>query len=195
MSTNLSDDAHRAPDETTAPTGSASGERVGSGDERAPRAPGASDPLPAGVSAASDLRREWRLPATATSVPVLRRGLLAFLQGTSVLGEEQLYDLLLAACEAVSNAIEHAQHPSEPFFDVHTEVDDGRVCILVRDFGEWREGVIGPYRGRGLAMMRTLTDMSLVSRPGGTTVTLRSRDGDVRPPEPGNAGDDGRRPH
>jgi anti-sigma regulatory factor (Ser/Thr protein kinase) len=105
----------------------------------------------------------------------------AFLQGTSLSGD-QCYDLLLAACEAASNAIEHAQHPSEPFFDVLTEVDDGRVSVLVRDFGVFREGLAGPLRGRGLGMMRALADMSLDSQPGGTTVTLRSRDVDVRPP-------------
>jgi anti-sigma regulatory factor (Ser/Thr protein kinase) len=128
-----------------------------------------------------DRCREWRLPSTASSVPVLRRGLHAFLQGTPLSGD-QAYDLLLAACEAASNAIEHAQRPSEPFFDVFTEVDDGRVSILVRDFGEWCEDLTGPHRGRGLGMMRELADVSLISEPGGTTVTLRSRFADVRPP-------------
>jgi anti-sigma regulatory factor (Ser/Thr protein kinase) len=107
--------------------------------------------------------------------------LQAFLGGRSLTGD-QLYDLVLAACEAASNAIEHAQRPSEPFFDVLTEFDDGRVSILVRDFGEWREGLAGPHRGRGLGMMRALTDMSLASEPGGTTVTLRSRRVSVQPP-------------
>jgi len=166
---------------TSAPIGSASGERTGSEDGHPPWPPGAGDPALAGASAGSDRFREWRLPTTASSVTVLRRGLHAFLRGTPLSGD-QLYDLLLAACEAASNAVEHAQHPSEPFFDVLTEVDDERVSILVRDFGEWREGLAGPHRGRGLGMMRALADMSLVSQPGGTTVTLRSRGVDVPPP-------------
>jgi anti-sigma regulatory factor (Ser/Thr protein kinase) len=174
---------------SSAPMGSASGERIGREDGHPPWAPGAGDSTPTGASAARDRCHEWRLPSTASSVTVLRRGLHAFLQGTSLSGE-QLYDLLLAACEAASNAIEHAQHPSESFFDVLTEVDDEWVSILVRDFGEWREAIAGPHRGRGLGMMRALADMSLVSQPGGTTVTLRSRGVDVRPPEPGNAARD-----
>jgi anti-sigma regulatory factor (Ser/Thr protein kinase) len=173
----------------SAAMGSASGERTSREDGYAPWASGVGDPALAGASAARDRCREWRLPSTASSVTVLRRGLHAFLQGTSLSGD-QIYDLLLAACEAASNAIEHAQHPSEPFVDVLTEVDDGRVSILVRDFGEWREALAGPYRGRGLGMMRALADMSLVSQPGGTTVTLRSRGLDLRPPDPGNASRD-----
>jgi anti-sigma regulatory factor (Ser/Thr protein kinase) len=166
---------------TSASMGSASAERIGSESGAASRAPCTDGSLLLGAPAARDRCREWRLPATAGSVRVLRRGLHAFLQGTSLSGD-QCYDLLLAACEAASNAIEHAQHPSEPFFDVLTEVDDGRVSVLVRDFGVWREGLAGPHRGRGLGMMRALADMSLDSQPGGTTVTLRSRDVDVRPP-------------
>lgn len=166
---------------TSAPTGSASAERTGSGNGAAPRALCTDGSRLAGAPAARDRCRAWRLPATASSLPVLRRGLHAFLQGTLLSGD-QCYDLLLAACEAASNAIEHAQHPSEPFFDVLSEVDDGRVSVLVRDFGVWREGLAGPHRGRGLGMMRALADMSLDSQPGGTTVTLRSRDVDVRPP-------------
>src|SRR5690348_4268485 len=161
--------------------GSASAERTGSENGTVPRAPGTDGSLLAGAPAARDRCREWRLPSTASSLPVLRRALHAFLQGTSLSGD-QCYDLLLSACEAASNAIEHAQHPSEPFFDVLTEVDDGWVSVLVRDFGVWREGLAGPHRGQGLGMMRALADMVLDSQPGGTTVTLRSRDVDVRPP-------------
>lgn len=166
---------------TSAPVGSTPAERTGSENGLSPRAPGTDDSFLAGGPAARERSREWRLPSTASSVPVLRRGLHAFLLGTSLSGD-QCYDLLLAACEAASNAIEHAQHPSEPFFDVLTQVDDGWVSVLVRDFGRWREGQGGPHRGRGLGMMRALADMSLDSQPGGTTVTLRCRDVGVGPP-------------
>lgn len=107
---------------------------------------------------------------------MLRRGLRAFLQGTWLSGE-QVYDLLLAACEAASNAIEHAQHPREPFFAVRGELDDDRVSIVVRDFGQWREAVGNSHRGRGLGMMQVLAEASFVVGSEGTTVTLRSRRG------------------
>lgn len=168
---------------SSAPRGSASGVRGGSELDPGTGTPSAGDPTPAGVSAARERCREWRLPSTPGSVTVLRRELRAYLQGTSLSGE-QLYDLLLAACEAASNAIEHAQRPSESFFDVLTEVDHERVSILVRDFGEWLEPIAGSHRGRGIGMMRALADMSLVSNAGGTTVTLRSRGPDVQPPGP-----------
>ena len=168
---------------SSVPRSSTSGARTGSEEWRAPWASGAGDLNPVGASAARDRCREWRLPSTARSVPLLRRELHAYLQGTS-LTEEQLYDLLLAACEAATNAIEHAQRPSQSFFDVVTEVDGERVSILVRDFGEWREPIAESHRGRGIAMMRALADMSLVSNPGGTTVTLRSRGVDFQPSEP-----------
>jgi anti-sigma regulatory factor (Ser/Thr protein kinase) len=132
---------------------------------------------------------EWRLPSTESSVTVLRRGLQAFLQGTSLSGEE-LYDLLLAACEAASNAIEHAQNPREPFFAVRTECDDDRVSIVVRDSGHWQQAVASPYRGRGLGMMQALADTSFAVRPEGTTVILRSRGGGVRPPSRSGPRDD-----
>ena len=174
---------------SSAPRGSAPEVRTGGQVGHTTRSPGAGDPTPAGASAVRERCREWRLPSTPGSVTVLRRELRAYLQGTSLSGE-QLYDLLLAACEAASNAIEHAQRPSQSFFDVLTEVDHERVSILVRDFGEWLEPIAGSHRGRGMGMMRALTDMSLVSNAGGTTVTLRSRGPDVQPPGPEDAAGD-----
>ena len=166
---------------TAARFGSASAERTGSEGGDAVWPPDSGDPALADASAATDRCREWRLPSTVSSVTALRRGLHAFLKGTSLSGEA-LYDLVLAACEAASNAVEHAQYPSEPFFYVLIEVDDERVSILVRDFGQWCDDRTGPHRGRGLGMMRALTDMSLVSEPDGTTVTLRSRGVHAQPP-------------
>jgi anti-sigma regulatory factor (Ser/Thr protein kinase) len=119
-------------------------------------------------------RQEWRLPSTELSVRSMRRGLRAFLDATG-LTDDELHDLLLAACEAATNAVEHAQHPTEPFFDVVFEVDEGQVTIIVRDHGQWRHGPTGPHRGRGrgLAMMRVLAGTTIDTHADGTTVTLR----------------------
>lgn len=125
------------------------------------------------AGAATVARQEWRLPSTELSVRSLRRGLRVFLDDTG-LAPDDLNDLLLAACEAATNAIEHAQRPSEPFFDVLFEVEDGQVTIVVSDHGTWRDGPTGPFRGRGLQMMSALADTTVTSLPHGTTVTMRS---------------------
>jgi anti-sigma regulatory factor (Ser/Thr protein kinase) len=126
---------------------------------------------PAAERATGSVRQEWRLPTTELSVRWLRQGLRVVLDDTG-LSPDDLYDLLVAACEAATNAIEHAQQPSEPFVDVRFEVNDGQVTIVVRDHGRWRHGPSGPYRGRGLQMMSALVDTTITSDLDGTTVTL-----------------------
>jgi anti-sigma regulatory factor (Ser/Thr protein kinase) len=119
-------------------------------------------------------RREWRLHAAELSVTLLRRGLDVFLR-TAPLSDDERDDLLLAACEAASNAIEHAQDPTEPFFDVLAEIGDARVTIVVCDHGRWRDAPSGIHRGRGLRMMGILADTTIAAGRHGTTVTIRSR--------------------
>jgi anti-sigma regulatory factor (Ser/Thr protein kinase) len=100
----------------------------------------------------------------------LRRQLRSFL-GACRLPAADLEDLVLAACEAATNGIEHARYPSEPFFDVQAEIDDTLVRVVVRDYGRWTPG--GPDgAGLGLHLMTGLTAVSVTSGPGGTSVTL-----------------------
>ena len=121
---------------------------------RSPRSagprPGAPRPVAGTRSAAVRAGRhaEWRFPAEASSIPVLRRRLRTLLDDAGV-DHDQAYDLLLAACEAATNAFEHAQDPTEPFFDVTVHVDDAQVRISVRDYGQWRERMPSMDRGRG----------------------------------------------
>jgi anti-sigma regulatory factor (Ser/Thr protein kinase) len=76
-------------------------------------------------------------------------------------------------CEAATNAVDHAQHPEMPFFDVFVESGSGVVTVEVRDHGGWQEPTPSSYRGRGLAMMRALTDTTITAGTHGTTVTIR----------------------
>src|SRR4051794_25881922 len=115
----------------------------------------------------------WRFPATAQAVPALRRALRRLFDAAD-LDEEQGYDLLLAACEAATNAVEHAQDPTEPYIDVAAEVGGGRVLITVRDYGQWRERTSSMDRGRGSTLMSAVADISAVPSPDGTTVTIRA---------------------
>lgn len=115
----------------------------------------------------------WRFPSTPQAIPALRRALRRLFD-TAGLDEDQAYDLLLAACEAATNAVEHAQDPVEPFVDVSAEVGGGRVLITVRDYGQWRERVPSMDRGRGSTLMSAFADISAVPSPEGTTVTIRA---------------------
>src|SRR4051794_37532340 len=69
---------------------------------------------------------DWRFPSTAMSVHAMRRKLRPFLS-SSELPEQDVDDLVLAACEAATNGIEHARHPAEPFFDVQAELQGHSV--------------------------------------------------------------------
>lgn len=117
----------------------------------------------------------WRFPSALISVSPMRRGLHGFLAAT-MLSDDEIQDLVLAASEAANNAIEHAQQPTEPFFDVFTEFDDGEVTIVIQDHGRWLQPTPSPSsRGRGLPMMRALADTTVTARSHGTMVTIRTR--------------------
>ncbi|MDK3257198.1 ATP-binding protein [Blastococcus capsensis] len=122
----------------------------------------------------ADRRDErWRLPSELSSIPAVRRRLRRFLSDAGV-GEEQAYDLLLATCEATSNAIEHAQDPTEPFVEVSACIGPGQVEITVRDHGQWRERVPSMDRGRGSTLMSAFADVTAIPSPEGTTVRIRA---------------------
>ena len=128
----------------------------------------------AGAMPPADARRsDWRFPADRSSVTSMRWELRSLL-GDTELSLNEVEDLVLAVSEAANNAVEHAQDPTEPFFDVSTEIDGCAVTVVVRDHGQWRRSAPDPERGRGLAMMRALADTSVTARPHGTTVTIRN---------------------
>jgi anti-sigma regulatory factor (Ser/Thr protein kinase) len=126
------------------------------------------------ASSSGSRRHEWRLHTMGSSIPSLRRELTAFLGGTG-LCDDAFYDLLLAVSEAASNAVDHPQHSTEPFFDVAAEIDGEAVTVVVQDHGRWLEPTPSPCRGRGLAMMRVLADTTVTAGTHGTVVTIRNR--------------------
>ncbi|NIH67134.1 ATP-binding protein [Modestobacter marinus] len=146
--------------------------------------PASRPPVPPRPATAPAVHRErWRFPAVAQSVPALRRALRR-LFSTAGLDDDQAYDLLLAACEAATNAVEHAQQPTEPFVDVTAEVTTTEVVVTVRDHGQWRERVPSMDRGRGSTLMGAVGEVTAVPGPEGTTVTIRSPRTSP-PPRPG----------
>ncbi|HWN27546.1 MAG TPA: SpoIIE family protein phosphatase [Actinomycetospora sp.] len=115
---------------------------------------------------------ELHLPARPESLGAMRRRVAAWAR-TSALPEEALDDLQLALGESATNAVEHAYRDDEAgVVDVRlARCDDGAVEVVVRDHGVWRPIPADPgYRGRGLTLVRELTDETEVtSQPDGGT--------------------------
>ncbi len=121
-------------------------------------------------------RRQWRWPSVLTAVRAMRLELRPLLDLTG-LPDDEIEDLILAAGEAATNAVEHARLPAPPCFDVLTEVGDARARIVIQDHGRWRTPAQWSGRGRGLYLMGVLARATLTVGPGGTTVVLRNRPG------------------
>ncbi|MBL7253592.1 SpoIIE family protein phosphatase [Actinoplanes sp. LDG1-01] len=113
-----------------------------------------------------------RLPAEPAQLSVVRRRLDEFLTAHAV-PEADAFDLSVAVSEAAANAIEHPIEPAEPFITVEASVAEGAVTIVVRDSGSWRPSESGGFRGRGLALIGALSELSVLRSPEGTSVTLR----------------------
>lgn len=86
-------------------------------------------------------------------------------------------DLGLVVYEAVANAVEHAYADcTDGSGTVRLEAHrtDGQVLIIVTDEGTWRAATGDSFRGRGLQLMRHLTDeVTIDSDRDGTVVRLR----------------------
>jgi anti-sigma regulatory factor (Ser/Thr protein kinase) len=114
-----------------------------------------------------------RLPAELTSASLARTALRRFL-ATTPLAERRIFDAVVAAGEAVANAIEHAydRRPNQTFV-LRAVCDDGVCTVLVEDNGAWNDVEPLTTRGRGIAMMRELCDSFEMERgPHGTRVAL-----------------------
>ncbi|MBM7494705.1 signal transduction histidine kinase/CheY-like chemotaxis protein [Micromonospora luteifusca] len=113
----------------------------------------------------------WTYPSAPTSASAMRRDVRLTLGDLDV-DPDVLEDLLLAASEAMNNAVEHAQRPSRPEVRVRVQVGGGLIRISVRDFGTWRDRRPAMDRGRGALLMNAYGDVRLVSSAEGTTVTI-----------------------
>jgi anti-sigma regulatory factor (Ser/Thr protein kinase) len=119
-------------------------------------------------------RVELRLPAEPACAALVRTAMRRFL-AASRLDANRAYDALVAVGEAVSNAIEHAYGGSSPeTFAVTAERVDATLVVAVADYGRWREPPPSSPPGRGLALMRRLSDVAeIAGSADGTRVTLR----------------------
>jgi anti-sigma regulatory factor (Ser/Thr protein kinase) len=87
-------------------------------------------------------------------------------------GEGELAEIITACGEAATNAIEHSGASGSSALELSGRLEGRIVELTLRDRGAWRtprEGV----RGRGMALMRGLTDeIDVTATPQGTTVRM-----------------------
>ena len=104
--------------------------------------------------------------------PVRRqlRGWLARLSMDSLVAQ----DVLIAACEACANAIEHGYHGSTAgTVRLRIEVTGPDVRITVSDHGRWRPPSQARDRGHGLKLIRaTMRDVEITANDLGTTIEM-----------------------
>jgi GAF domain-containing protein/anti-sigma regulatory factor (Ser/Thr protein kinase) len=121
---------------------------------------------------------EMTFPADVSQIDHVRADLRAWLSRCRV-DPDQAYDVLIAAGEAVANAIEHG-HRNSPQGEVSlcavALVD--RLQLIVTDTGSWKppQPVPSSHRGRGIALMKALMqDVAIQADTDGTTVNLTMR--------------------
>jgi PAS domain S-box-containing protein len=121
---------------------------------------------------------DMTLPADASHLAATRAALRGWLTQAGV-GPDQAINVLIAAGEALANAIEHG-HRDSPAGRVGLRVIAlaDRLHVTVTDSGSWKAIVPDPNstRGRGISLMRSLMhDVTIESGDTGTTVQMHAR--------------------
>jgi PAS domain S-box-containing protein len=116
------------------------------------------------------------LPAVSGAERVVRHRLHGWLSAVGV-DQADALDLQLAMGEAVANVVAHAYQDAPGPMTVEVEHDRaGRVAVTVTDSGCWQERQPDGQHsssGRGLRMMREITDVCEIDRtPEGTVVSM-----------------------
>jgi sigma-B regulation protein RsbU (phosphoserine phosphatase) len=99
------------------------------------------------------------------------------------MGKNDISDVLVAVCEAVTNSVMHGQSPDGENNNIRVtcSVEDGRFDITITDNGigynpnlsEWRPPDLVRDRGRGIFLMQELLDeLHFITNDRGTTVVL-----------------------
>ena len=122
------------------------------------------------------LHREG-IPADATHLVGVRKAVEGWALATG-LGRETVADVVAASYEALANSAEHAYRNRSGTIDLVATCNDNEVEVIVRDRGDWRPPPADPgFRGRGLVMIRSMSEAEITHGPEGTTVRMRwSRD-------------------
>jgi serine phosphatase RsbU (regulator of sigma subunit) len=121
---------------------------------------------------------EMDFPADANHLAGIRAALRRWLVRAEV-NPDQAHDVLIAAGEAVSNAVEHG-HRDTPGgrVSLHAAVTGSQLRLTVMDSGSWKppRPAAQAHRGRGIKLMRALMqDVAIDPETDGTTVYLTAR--------------------
>lgn len=121
---------------------------------------------------------ELKFPAQASHLSATRTALRSWLTRARVEPDQSL-NMLIAAGEAVANAIEHGhRHSPEGTISLDATALVDRVQVIVTDTGSWKtpQPAINTQRGRGITLMRGLIqDVTIDHDIAGTTVHLSAR--------------------
>jgi PAS domain S-box-containing protein len=113
--------------------------------------------------------------AAPDRLAVVRHRLTDWLRAIG-LPDQLIADVVLAVGEACTNCIEHAYSGrSQGPMRVEADVEGDEIHVKVVDFGSWKTPTADPnIRGRGLPLIRALSDVCHVDSTGaGTTVAMR----------------------
>jgi CheY-like chemotaxis protein/anti-sigma regulatory factor (Ser/Thr protein kinase) len=124
------------------------------------------------ITASATLDRlDLTLPAEPANAGRARTAIARFLNGAGM--ADRVGDLLVAAGEAIGNAIEHAYRGQSGALRVRGRATLESVTVEIRDFGAWHNDAVVEGRGFGLPLMRAFADAVEVERtPFGTRVEL-----------------------
>ena len=130
---------------------------------------------------------ELDLPADPARLPDARAFVEAAATSAGFDGEAR-YQIIMAANEAISNAIEHGSPCGDGTLRLSVAREGDELAFYVRDCGTFPlSGTVEPdaiaERGRGFAFMNLLMDdVRLEPEPGNTVVRLAKRRADAGPP-------------
>ncbi|GGM54787.1 SpoIIE family protein phosphatase [Dactylosporangium sucinum] len=118
------------------------------------------------------------VPARMPELSGMRGELDRWLAGQGV-EEYERFRIVLAASEAVANAIAHAyDHDAGRHVAVTASVYAGAVTVRVADTGRWRPPRTTAERGHGMVLIGRMMDELVIDRgTSGTTVLMRRRIG------------------
>jgi anti-sigma regulatory factor (Ser/Thr protein kinase) len=120
---------------------------------------------------------ELDLEAEPESLAGIRQDLRRWLRLGGV-ETEKISDIVLAVAEAATNAIEHAyRNVAAGRVNIKAAIENHDVVITIRDTGSWQPPAPDSgQRGRGISLIRALTDETEISTDEqGTLVTMRVR--------------------
>lgn len=120
------------------------------------------------------------VPADASTAAMVRVDLTRWLRLQMGLDETRLCDVVLAVNEALANIAEFAYLDGPRGtcdLEAANDAAAGVLTVTVSDRGHWREPDPErrkPHRGRGIPLMRTLTDSLIIdATASGTRVCMR----------------------